>query len=75
VAAFSPWLTTPQLRDEQRRYYRALDPERFPHSVAAAPTIYPETEDAFTFSLDLLLDAIEARTSNRPTKKTSVGKG
>lgn len=61
VAAFSPWLTTRDLRDEQRRIYAALDSEVFPSAAVAAPTIYPHTEDAYLFSVDLLLDAIEAR--------------
>ena len=61
VAAYSPWLTTRELRDEQRRIYAALDPEAFPSAAIAAPTLYPETEDAYLFSVDLLLDAIEAR--------------
>jgi AcrR family transcriptional regulator len=61
VAAYSPWLTTRGLRDEQRRIYAALDPEKFPSAAVAAPTIYPETEDAYLFSVDLLLDAIESR--------------
>lgn len=61
VAAFSPWLTTAPLRDEQRRIYAALDPEKFPSAAAAARTIYPDTATAFLFSVDLLLDAIEAR--------------
>ncbi len=60
VAAFSPWLTTRELRDEQRRKYSALDPARFPSSTSAAPLLYPETEDAYLFSVDLLLDVIEA---------------
>jgi AcrR family transcriptional regulator len=64
VAAFSPWLTTQHLRDEQRRIYAALDPTEFPSAAAAAPTIYPDTEKAFLFSVDLLLDAIEGRASN-----------
>jgi AcrR family transcriptional regulator len=63
VAAFSPWLTTQDLRDEQRRIYAALDPTEFPSAAAAAPTIYPDTEHAFLFSVDLLLDAIESRAS------------
>lgn len=62
VSAFSPWLTTTSLREEQRRIYAALDPKEFPSSRAAATTIYPETEIAFLFSLELLLDAIELRT-------------
>lgn len=61
VAAFSPWLTIEPLRNEQRRIYAALDPKKFPSAAAAAPTIYPEIESAFLFSVDLLLDAIEAR--------------
>ena len=63
VAAFSPWLTTESLRNEQRRIYAALDPQQFPSAAASAPTIYPEIEAAFLFSVDLLLDAIENRAS------------
>ncbi|MEO7349221.1 MAG: TetR/AcrR family transcriptional regulator [Terrimesophilobacter sp.] len=63
VAAFSPWLTTEALRNEQRRIYAALDPQEFPSAAASAPTIYPETEATFLFSVDLLLDAIETRAS------------
>jgi AcrR family transcriptional regulator len=65
VAALSPWLTTPHLRDEQRRIYAALDPAQFPTAASAGPKLYPETEDAYLFSVDLLLDAIEARVSAR----------
>lgn len=61
VSAFSPWLTTPELRDEQRRKYGALDPARFPSSAAAAPKLYPETREAYLFSVELLLDVIQAR--------------
>lgn len=61
VAAFSPWLTTPALREEQRRIYAALDPQKFPSSAVAARTIYPDTEEAYLFSVELLLDSIEAR--------------
>jgi AcrR family transcriptional regulator len=61
VSAFSPWLTTQALRDEQRRKYAALDPAQFPSAAAAARTIYPDTEGAFLFSIDLLLDSIENR--------------
>lgn len=60
-AAYSPWLTTPELREEQRRIYAALSPDRFPSSAIAAPTLYPETEAAHLFSVELLLDAIEVR--------------
>ncbi|MHA6670201.1 TetR/AcrR family transcriptional regulator [Homoserinimonas sp. A447] len=61
VAAFSPWLTTEALRDEQRRKYSALNPTQFPSAAAAARTIYPDTESAFLFSVELLLDSIENR--------------
>ena len=61
VAAFSPWLTAAHLRDEQRRIYASLDPSQFPSAAAAAPSMYPDTEAAFVFSVDMLLDAIETR--------------
>lgn len=66
VSAFSPWLTTRALRDEQRRKYSALDPTQFPASAASAPLLYPETEEAYLFSVELLLDAIEAHASGTP---------
>lgn len=61
VAAFSPWLTVTKLRNEQRRIYASLDPDLFPGAARAAPVIYPENEEVFLFSVDLLLDAIESR--------------
>lgn len=61
VAALSPWLTTEALRDEQRRKYASLSPEQFPSAAVASRTIYPETEEAYRFSVKLLLDAIESR--------------
>lgn len=61
VAAFSPWLTVAELRDEQRRVYAALDPARFPSAATAAPFIYPENEKVFLFSVELILDAVEAK--------------
>ena len=67
VAALSPWLTTQQLRDEQRRKYAALNPAQFPDSVAASRTIYPETQAAFLFSVDLMLDAIAHRVAAAET--------
>src|SRR5690606_18006563 len=33
VAAFSPWLTTEHLRDEQRRIYASLNPAQFPSAA------------------------------------------
>ena len=65
VAAFSPWLTSPTSRDEQRRIYKALDPDRFPSASLAAPSLYPDTEEAFLFSVELILDAIETRAAER----------
>lgn len=58
VAAFSPWLTDEKLRREQQRVYAALDPNEFPNAAAVAPMIYPETERAFRFSVDLIIEAI-----------------
>lgn len=67
VAAFSPWLTTPEIRDEQKRIYATLDPVQFPSAALAAKSLYPETEEAYLFSVDLLLDAIEARAARDGT--------
>lgn len=61
VAAFSPWITNTLTRDEQRRSYAALDPAAFPAAQAAAGLLYPDPEEVFTDSTELLLDAIEAR--------------
>ena len=71
VAAFYPWLTTESLRNEQRRIYAALDPQEFPSAAASAPTIYPDTEAAFLFSIELLLDAIEKRASAHHVAQSS----
>lgn len=59
VAAFSPWLTDDTLRGEQQRIYAALSPAAFPNASAAAPSIYPDVEASFLFSVEVLLDAIE----------------
>lgn len=61
VAAFSPWLTENRLREEQRRVYAALEPATFPNAAAAAPSIYPDIEEAFLFSVEVILDSIEHR--------------
>jgi TetR/AcrR family transcriptional regulator, tetracycline repressor protein len=48
--------------DEWRSDYAALDPIAFPHSVRAAPSLYPGTADQrFSFALDRLLDGLSAR--------------
>lgn len=67
VAALSPWMTTPSLRDEQRRIYSALDPTIFPESSAASGSLYPDTDKLFDFGMDLLLDAIEERVREAAT--------
>lgn len=72
VAAFSPWLTSQDLRDEQRRKYGALNPAQFPNAAAAAQFIYPETQDAYLFSVSLLLDAIAARAARQPVGSTQT---
>lgn len=61
VAAFSPWLTSEELRNEQQRIYASLNPANFPSAALASKTIYPDLEKVFLFSTDLLLDAIERR--------------
>jgi hypothetical protein len=53
---------------EWRSDYAALDPARFPASVAASSALYPGSADErFEFALDLdrLLDGLEARSINR----------
>lgn len=42
-----------------RRSYAALPVEEFPHSVAAAPHLFPEPEEADELALDLLIEAID----------------
>lgn len=61
VAAFSPWLTETAPRDEQRRTYAALDPAVFPSAQSAAAHLYPDPEEVFSVSTELLLDALQAR--------------
>lgn len=46
-------------RAAARRSYAALPPHEFPHSVAAAPHLFPDTEEADEFGLELLIGAIE----------------
>ena len=41
----------------------ALDPERFPSSVAVAEHLFRDDDATFAFGLDLFLDALEARVS------------
>jgi AcrR family transcriptional regulator len=67
VAALSPWMTTPSLRDEQRRIYSALDPALFPASSAASGSLYPDTDKLFDFGMGLLLDAIDERVREEKT--------
>ncbi|GAA3861293.1 TetR/AcrR family transcriptional regulator C-terminal domain-containing protein [Leifsonia kafniensis] len=61
VAAFSPWITNTTDRDGQRRTYAALDPAIFPAAQASAWVLYPDPEEVFADSTELLLDALEAR--------------
>jgi AcrR family transcriptional regulator len=50
-----------QVYEEWRSDYAALDPGAFPHSVASAGSLYPETaDDRFAYALDRLLDGLAA---------------
>lgn len=46
-------------RARARRSYAALPPEQFPHSVAAAPHLFPPAEEADVLGLELLIEAID----------------
>lgn len=55
--------------DVHRRWradYLALSTDRFPHSTALAPLMYPSADDQFEFGLDLLVHALGARTGALP---------
>jgi AcrR family transcriptional regulator len=63
-------------RDATRRAYAALDPAHFPAVTAAAGAMFPDADDTFELSLEILLDAItraaaHARRTDRSTRSTS----
>jgi AcrR family transcriptional regulator len=51
-----------EVSDAWRRRLAALDPEQYPNTTAVAPDLYPDEDAAFVFGLDLMLDALAART-------------
>jgi AcrR family transcriptional regulator len=51
----------PQASDAWRRAFATLPPEAFPELASSARLLYLDNDARFTFGLDLLLDAIEAR--------------
>jgi AcrR family transcriptional regulator len=46
-------------RASARRTYAALPPAEFPHAVAAAPYLFPDSQEADELGLELLIGAIE----------------
>jgi hypothetical protein len=64
-------------RAASRRWYGALDPERYPNCVATAPSLFPPEVEVFDFAIDLFIRAVEAaagpgvRRRPTPTRPTS----
>jgi AcrR family transcriptional regulator len=46
-----------------KRVYASLDVSQFPNCVAAAPHLFPSDDQQFEFGLELLIEAIAARTA------------
>lgn len=44
-----------------RRVYASLPPETYPHVTAVSQRLYRDAQEAFTYGLDLLLEALERR--------------
>jgi AcrR family transcriptional regulator len=55
-----------------RRAYAALPPKQYPALVANVDHLFPDADDVFDFTLQLVLDAIEA-TADRSTEPRSIG--
>jgi AcrR family transcriptional regulator len=72
--AVTPEFSDPADRDATRRAFAALSPETHPNAVAVAPHLYPDAEDVFRFTVELLLDVIELRAA-RPAAGTKEGAG
>jgi AcrR family transcriptional regulator len=66
--AVAPELTDGAERDTMRRTFAALPPETHPHAVAVAAHLYPDEDDVFAFTVELLLDAIELRAARTAAK-------
>jgi AcrR family transcriptional regulator len=52
-----------------RREYAVLPPDAFPASVAAAPYLYPDPNEVFDLSIEILIAAIEARAQATTTTR------
>lgn len=59
--AIAPDLAVPPARAALRRSFLALPPEIHPDAVAVAEHLFPDVDDVFEFTVDLVLDAIELR--------------
>jgi AcrR family transcriptional regulator len=65
-------------REATRRAYSALDPARYPSATSAAPSLFPDGDEAFDLALEMLLDAItkaaargDGRTAQTTTRSNS----
>ena len=67
--AAQPAASRPRTYNAWRRHYATLDPSEFPHSVAAAGSLYEGTaDDRFRFALDSLLSGLrETRQKRDPS--------
>jgi AcrR family transcriptional regulator len=59
--ALAPEYVDPKERAALRRSFAALPPETHPDSVAVSPHLFPDVEEVFGFTVELLLDAFERR--------------
>ncbi len=72
--AVAPELADPGDRAATRRAFAALPPETHPSAVAVAEHLYPDADEVFRFTVELLLDAIELR-ADRSAAQTKEGAG
>jgi AcrR family transcriptional regulator len=59
--AVTPEYVDPEERAALRRAFAVLPPDTHPDSVAVSAHLFPDVEDVFRFTVDLLLDALELR--------------
>lgn len=58
-------------RAAMRRAYALLPADEFPHASAAAPHLFPDPDDMFERTTDLLIDAIERAGTKRRRHRTT----
>ena len=58
-----------------RQVFRRLPPGRFPNLVSTADSLYRDIDVAFSYGLDLMLDAIELRIRQRQPHRQDDGHG